>query len=268
MNGVPKRRGETYGICDFLLIIFALIWIFPLFAVLWLSITHQQDSSTAFFTVENYRRIFTTYKFHDALLNTLKIAVPSTLIPVLIGAISAYGFAWVRFRARKFIFGFILALLMIPFQSIALPLYLYFSSSVFNETFVSIYLLHIAFSLPVSVYVLYNYISRIPYSVLESAFIDGVSHFSCFTKIVFPLSWPAILSFAVFQLMWVCNSLLIPLVFLREKNLLTTRLLHLWVHEGGDIHLIAAGVIVTVILPLLTFTFLRRHLDRTIMGSV
>ena len=76
------------------------------------------------------------------------------------------------------------------------------------------WLAHTGFGLALAVYLLYNYISALPRDILESAFMDGASHFTVFTRLILPLSVPALASFAIFQFLWVWNDLLVAMVFL------------------------------------------------------
>ena len=74
--------------------------------------------------------------------------------------------------------------------------------------------MHTGFGLPLAIYLLYNYISRLPREMLESAFIDGASPFTIFIRLMLPLSVPALASFAIFQFLWVWNDYLDALIFL------------------------------------------------------
>ena len=83
-----------------------------------------------------------------------------------------------------------------------------------NGTFLAMWLAHTGFGLPLAIYLLFNYISPLPRETLESAFIDGASHFTVFTRLILPLSVPALASFAIFQFLWVWNDYLVALIFL------------------------------------------------------
>ena len=86
-----------------------------------------------------------------------------------------------------------------------------------TATFLAVWLAHTGFGLPLATYLLYNYISELPRDILESAFIDGASHFTIFTRLIVPLSVPALASFAIFQFLWVWNDYLVALIFLGSK---------------------------------------------------
>jgi alpha-glucoside transport system permease protein len=128
------------------------------------------------------------------------------------------------------------------------------------------------FGLPLAIFLLYNFISQLPRDLFESAAIDGASHLQAFTRIVLPLSVPALGAFAIFQFLWVWNDLLVALVFLgpgAEVRVLPTALFQLIGSRGGSWHLLTAGAFVTMVVPLLVFLLLQRAFVRGILaGSV
>ena len=128
--------------------------------------------------------------FSGALLNSLTVAIPATVIPILIAAYAAYGFAWMRFTGKRFWFTLVVALLVVPLQIALVPVLRDFAGLHLNGTFLGIWLAHTGFGLPLATYLLFNYIRSLPRDILESAFIDGASHFTIFQRLVLPLSVP------------------------------------------------------------------------------
>ena len=152
--------------------------------------------------------------FSGALFNSLAVSIPATVIPILIAAFAAYGFAWMNFGGKRFFFILIVALLVVPLQLALVPILRDYTKLQLNGTFLAIWLAHTGFGLPLATYLLFNYISQLPRETLESAFMDGASHFTVFTKLILPLSVPALASFAIFQFLWVWNDYLVALIFL------------------------------------------------------
>jgi alpha-glucoside transport system permease protein len=241
------------------------------------------------FTIENYQEVLTGKEFEfttsdgetltipgenmtNAFLNSLAVAVPATVIPILIAAFAAYAFAWMNFPARRILFIMVVALLVVPLQIALVPLLRDYRALQINGTFLSLWLAHTGFGLALATYLLYNYISTLPRETLESAFIDGASHFTVFLRLVLPLSVPALASFAIFQFLWVWNDYLVALIFLggsKETEVITMRLAGLVGSRGNDWHLLTAGAFVTMILPLFVFFSLQRYFVRGMMaGSV
>ena len=208
----------------------------------------------------------------QAFLNSLAVSIPSTVIPILIAAFAAYAFAWMKFPGRRWFFIMVVALLVVPLQIALVPILSDYNALGINGEFLSVWLAHTGFGLALATYLLYNYMSTLPRETLESAFIDGASHFTVFTKLVLPLSVPALASFAIFQFLWVWNDYLVALVFLGvdpSKKVLTQRLADLTGTFGNAWHLLTAGAFVTMILPMIVFIVLQRYFVRGLMaGSV
>ncbi len=241
------------------------------------------------FSLENYKQVLAsnnyTAKLKDgttetqqgddmagAFLNSLAVTIPSTVIPIALAAFAAYGFAWMKFPGRKMLFALVVALLVVPLQIALVPILQDFVTLHVNGSFLAVWLAHTAFGLPLATYLLYNYISELPNDILESAFIDGASHFTIFTRLILPLSVPALASFAIFQFLWVWNDYLIALVFLGSKpgfQLITVRLAEIVGSRGQQWHLLTAGAFLTMVLPLVVFFSLQRFFVRGLLaGSV
>jgi alpha-glucoside transport system permease protein len=239
------------------------------------------------FTTENYSQVLTGKEVADplmpggvargedmsqAFLNSITVTVPATVIPILIAAFAAYGFAWMRFPGKKVFFIMVVALLVVPLQIALIPILRDYTKLDLNGTFLGIWLAHTGFGLPLATYLLFNYISTLPREILESAFIDGASHFTIFVRLILPLSIPALASFAIFQFLWVWNDLLVALVFIGsrpEVAVLTQRLMDMTGSRGQDWHLLTAGAFVTMAVPLIIFLALQRYFVRGLLaGSV
>jgi len=210
--------------------------------------------------------------FVGAFLNSLTVSVPATVIPILIAAFAAYGFAWMRFPGRKVFFIMVVALLVVPLQIALVPILKDYVGLELNGTFLGIWLAHTGFGLPLATYLLYGYISTLPRDILESAFIDGASHFTIFVWLILPLSVPALASFAIFQFLWTWNDYLVALIFIGSKpdvQVLTMRIAEMVGSRGNDWHLLTAGAFISMLLPLIVFFGLQRFFVRGLLaGSV
>ena len=249
-------------------------------------VQQQEWTVTWNFSLENYRNVLTGQRFEvknadgstqveegsdlsGAFLNSLAVSIPATIIPILI---AAYGFAWMNFPGRKWFFIMIVALLVVPLQIALVPILRDYVTLNLNGTFLAVWLAHAGFGLPLATYLLYNYVSQLPRDILESAFIDGASHFTIFTRLILPLSVPALASFAIFQFLWVWNDYLVALIFIGAKpdtQVLTMRLAEMVGSRGADWHLLTAGAFISMLLPLIVFFSLQRFFVRGLLaGSV
>ncbi|MFP4331160.1 MAG: carbohydrate ABC transporter permease [Alkalispirochaetaceae bacterium] len=222
------------------------------------------------FTLGNYERVAFADGMITAFVNSLLVTLPSTVIPITIAAFAAYGIAWMDFPGRQVIFVLIVGLLVVPLQMALIPVLRVYTRVELNGTFIGIWLAHTGFGLPLATYILYGYISSIPKSIIESAHADGATPWMLFTRLIVPLSVPAIASFAIFQFLWVWNDLLVALVFLGTRNpIVTTRLAELVGSRGQSWHVLTAGAFMTMIMPLIVFFSLQRYFVRGMMaGSV
>ena len=224
-------------------------------------------------TLRNYERVILADNMGNAFLNSLLVAIPSTVIPITIAAFAAYAIAWMDFPGRHLILIIIVSLLIVPLQMALIPVLRLYTSLRLNGTFLGIWLAHTGFGLPLATYLLYGYIATaISSEIIESAHTDGATPWVIFTRLVLPLSTPVVASFAIFQFLWVWNDLLVALVFLGTKAdnaLVTTRLAELVGSRGQDWHVLTSGAFVTIVMPLVVFFSLQRYFVRGLMaGSV
>jgi alpha-glucoside transport system permease protein len=208
----------------------------------------------------------------NAFINSLVVTIPSVAIPITIAAFAAYAFAWVPFRGRGILFTIVVALLVVPIQMSLIPILQIYAAGNLYGSFLGIWLAHTGFGLPLAIFLLYNFMSQLPRDLFESAAIDGASALQVFTRLVLPLSIPALGAIAIFQFLWVWNDLLVALVFLgpgADVRVLPTALYNLIGSRGGSWHLLTAGAFITMVVPLLVFLLLQRAFVRGILaGSV
>lgn len=221
---------------------------------------------------DNYREVLDAHGIEDAFINTLTVVIPATVFPVAIAAFAAYAFSWMTFPGRKFLFIIVVGLLVVPLQMSLIPLLRIYSDLEINNTYPGIWLAHTGFGLPLAIFLLRNYIGTLPREIIESAKIDGASHFQVFTRLVVPLSVPALASFAIFQFLWVWNDMLVALVFLGQhpdRKVLTVALAELSGSRGSNWEVMTAAAFVSIVVPLAVFFALQRYFVRGLMaGSV
>ncbi|WHA40784.1 carbohydrate ABC transporter permease [Agrobacterium larrymoorei] len=229
------------------------------------------------FTLDNYRTVLTSEGIGQSFVNSLTVAIPATIIPILIAAFAAYALSWMKFSGRSLMIALIVGLIVVPLQMSLIPLLQLYNwiGNVFgvpSKTYAGIWLAHTAFGLPLAIYLLRNYISGLPKEIIESARVDGASDFEIFVKIILPLSFPALASFAIFQFLWTWNDLLVAMVFLgtqKDELVLTGALNALLGSRGGNWEILTASAFVTIVVPLCVFFALQRYLVRGLLaGSV
>jgi alpha-glucoside transport system permease protein len=206
-------------------------------------------------------------------VNSLTVTIPATIIPILIAAFAAYALAWMKLPGRGLIIAVIVGLLVVPLQmSLIQLLKIYNATGFLSKTYLGIWLAHTGFGLPFAIYLLRSYIAGLPKDLIESAQVDGANDFKIFRRIILPLSFPALASFAIFQFLWVWNDLLVSMVFLGtepDKMVLTYKLNSLLGSRGGNWDILTASAFITIIVPLVVFFSLQRYFVRGLLaGSV
>jgi len=229
------------------------------------------------FTLDNYVEVLTSEGIGQSFLNTFVVTIPATVIPITIAAFAAYAFAWMRFPGRQFLFVVVVGLLVVPLQMSLIPLLRMYNNigallDVSAKSYVGIWLAHTGFGLPLAIYLLRNYIRSLPRDIIESARMDGASHFQTFTRVVVPLSVPALASFTIFQFLWVWNDLLVALVFLGKGDdqiVLTSKMRELLGSRGDNWEILTSSAFISIIVPLVVFFALQRYFVRGLVaGSV
>ena len=229
------------------------------------------------FSLDNYREVLSSEGVGQSFINTLRVTIPATVIPIMIASFAAYAFAWMEFPWRRFLFVSVVGLLVVPLQMSLIPLLSMYNEignyfGVVAKSYPGIWLAHTGFGLPLAIYLLRNYMGSLPREIIESARIDGATHFQIFTRLVLPLSVPALASFCIFQFLWVWNDLLVALVFLGKQDnqiVLTSKLRELLGSRGDNWEILTSSAFISIIVPLIVFFTLQRYFVRGLVtGSV
>jgi len=265
-------------------LVICLLWVIPTFGLAITSFRPEEAANTTGWwtiftnpaeltqlTFQNYSDVFTKADMGTAFVNSLVISVPATIIPILIAAFAAYTFTFMNFPGRNLLFVLIVALLVVPTQVALVPLLKIYGNLGISGTFLAIWGAHIGFGMPLAIYIIRNYMATLPKEVIESAKIDGASHFQTFWRLILPMSTPVLASFAIFQFLWVWNDLLNALVLIGPgpNQPLTLALVSLLGNQGQGWQLLTAGGLFTMIVPIVVFLSLQRYFVRGLTaGSV
>jgi len=174
-------------------------------------------------TYERYPAAFRDLPLVRGLLNSAKIAVLSTAGTVLSSSLAGYAFAKIRFKLRQGIFGVFLATLMIPWQVTLIPLYVTFSRIGWVDTHLPLIVPKVLMN-AYGVFLMKQFIQRIPDDYIESAQIDGANHARIFWSIILPLVEPPLITLGLFSFIGSWNSFLSPLIYLNTASKFTVQL--------------------------------------------
>lgn len=280
MMGTMKDGRRRSLLAIITMPILAILWTIPTLGLLVTSFRDRTDAAATGwwtnllgpFTTDNYVRLFQGTSMGSDLLNSVVVAIPATILPIMFAAFAAYAFTFMEFRGKDLLFIAIVAVMVVPLQVALQPMLDLLGPRGLDISgqYVAVWLLHTGFGMPLAIYTLRNYMATLPVSVVESAKIDGCSHFQTFWRLIAPMSVPAIAAFATLQFLWVWNDLLIAKLFLNSDN--RTAIVgqqQLLGSQGQGTELLTAGAFVTMIVPMIVFFSLQRFLVRGMTaGSV
>ncbi|WP_170525809.1 carbohydrate ABC transporter permease [Ruegeria arenilitoris] len=229
------------------------------------------------FTLDNYHKVLlaedSTDSMAKAFFNTLTVTIPATIIPILVAAFAAYALAWMDFPGRALLIAAVVGLLVVPLQLALIPLLKFHLNIGIGKGYLGVWLAHTGFGMPLAIYLLRNYMAGLPRDLIENARVDGATEFQIFTKLILPLSFPALASFAIFQFLWTWNDLLVAKVFLidasGETTVMTNSIVELLGTRGGNWEILATAAFVSIAVPLVVFFAMQKYLVRGLLaGSV
>jgi alpha-glucoside transport system permease protein len=295
-----KKAKDIFAspVASAIAVVIAVLWTIPTFGLLVSSIRPEQDINqsgwwTFFtnpsFTLDNYAQVLfqgstTNPPLFQFFFNSFALTIPAVVFPITLALFAAYALAWFNFRGKDTIFFIIFGLQVVPLQLTLIPLLQLFAKGLvigdtviipdlgITGTFIPIWIAHTIFGLPLAVFLLHNFLSQIPRELIEAGRVDGANWFTLFSKIVLPLSVPAIASFSIFQFLWVWNDLLVGLTFgggVKQVAPMTVRIAEMVGSRGSGWELLTAGAFVSMIVPLIVFFALQRYFVRGLLaGSV
>ena len=266
---LQKTKKTIYRVLmQIILIIMAALAVFPF---LWMISTSLKGAEEAFayppslipktFRWENYKKALTDLPFDKAYFNSLKLAAINVTGQVLTSAMAGYALGKLKFRGSNVVFGGFIAVMMVPYTVISIPLFLIFSELNLIDTHLAIILMTAAY-MPMGVFLCRQFIMALPDELIEAAVIDGASYGSVFFRIIIPLIKPALASIGIFSFMWNWNSFYTPLIFLNSQDKFTVPLL-LNMFKGKytvDWSLIMAASTISIIPVLVVYLFAQKHI--------
>jgi len=256
----------------------SLVWIIPFFGVFMASIRPLPEILNGWWNFEVFNPTLRgflgawnhpTAPLSRALLNSLIVTIPSTVIPIFVAALGAYSFARFRFPTRDLLFLTIVLLQTIPQQMVIIPIFNIMINIGLWNNYIGLILVHSAFALPWQIFFLRNFFSVLPVEVEEAAMIDGASYFKIFYKIVLPLTLPALASLTALQFVWVWNDFFFATVLISSPELkLATQAIP--VIKGRlfiDWPVLCAASIIVMIIPIAIYVALQRYYVRGIISG-
>jgi len=276
----PGLLGSPFKILilNFIAWIVGVLWITPFIGIFMTSIRPFREvviygwwAFTPFtFTLKNYiDALFNPmFSLGKGILNSFIIAIPSTLIPVSIAALTAYGFARFSLPVKKYLFATILFLMAVPQQMTIIPIFFLLRNLHLLNTYLGLILVHSSWGIPWITFFLRNYFSLLPVELEEAARVDGATDFQVFRKVVLPLALPGLISASVLQFAWVWNDFFFALMLIFDPNkmVVTQMLPRLKGQYQVDWGLLSSGSVIAMLAPLLIYALFNRYYMRGFRG--
>jgi carbohydrate ABC transporter membrane protein 2, CUT1 family (TC 3.A.1.1.-) len=266
------------SIVNVVLFIVALFWLIPSIGLFLTSLRSAGDNAAsgwwtvftkpAELTLDNYANLLSNPAITGSFWNTIVIAVPTTVLVVLLGAFAAYAFAWMQFPGRDWLLIVVIVLLAVPIQVALIPLARLFGALGIFGSVVGVILFHVAFGLPFAIFLLRNFFTQVPSELLEAARIDGAGEWRIFFRLILPLGLPAIASLAIFQFLWTWNDMLVALIFTNsESQPLTVAIQSQLRQFGANIDVLSSGAFLSMIVPLIVFFAFQRYFVQALLAG-
>lgn len=277
---MKKKRLINKIIYHVLVCGFGLVMIYPL---IWMVMSSFKETNTIFatagslipekFVLENYAngwRGFGNVSFSTFFKNSLFISIVATIGTVFSSALAAFGFSRCRFKGRKFLFAAMLVTMMLPAQVLMIPQYLWYQKLGWVGTYIPLIVPYFFAIQGFFVYLMINFIDGIPKELDEAAKIDGCSYYSIFTRIIFPLIKPALVTAGIFSFMWRWDDFLSALLYVNNSAKYPVSLaLKLFCDPGSssDYGAMFAMATLSVLPAVIIFIFFQRYLVEGIATS-
>ena len=200
--------------------------------------------------------------FWYMLRNSLIVMASTTVIVVIVSALSAFVFSRMKFRGRNIVFNFFTLGLMFPVTIAILPIFLVVRQIGLQNNLIGVILVQTTFQLSISIVILRNFFLDIPSELQDAASIDGCNTVGFFRRILLPLARPSLAAVAALTMVTSWNDLLVPLVLIDKAKLWTLPLgtMQFQGQYGQDLSLVAAFLIVSAVPAIIFYIFAQRQL--------
>ena len=215
----------------------------------------------------NYSEAISQFPFLRYLWNSIYVTVTATVLTLLINSMAAFALSKYKFPGRDVIFVLMLATLMVPVRVIMLPVYMMIAKLGMANTLAGIIIPPSA--TPTGVFILRQYMLTIPDELIDAAKIDGAGHFQIYSRIIMPLTTPALAVLTVFSVMWRWNDFLWPLIVINQEKLFTLQLA-LARFRGElvtDWNYVLSMTVLSILPIAFVFVFMQRYLVRGIAST-
>jgi len=221
--------------------------------------------------LDNYKEIWTEAHVNVYMRNSFLVTIPAVVFSISLGVLLGYVFSKLPFPGSELLFVFVLAGLFFPPQIVLIPLFRFYNSIKLYDTLWPMILTHTAFGVSICTLIMRNFFSSIPMAIREAAIVDGSNEWQVLTRIMLPVSLPALAVLATLQFTWIWNDFLYPIIFTQSDDMRTIMVGLITMKGQYRVAYGAQGAmaIVASIPTLLIFVFFQRYFIRGLtVGAV
>ena len=274
-----RRRDRRNRILLWIAVVGIMVFcLFPFYWLLNTSLKTGQDLSSAKLfppnpTLDNYKSIFEDSDFTTALRNSIIVSAITTALALVIGSFAGYALARLRFRGKFLLLAIILSVTTFPPIAIAAPMFKFWTDLGIYDTLLGLVPPFLAFTLPLTIYLLASFFKEIPRDLSDAALVDGATHFQAFRKVVVPLAAPGLVTAGLLSLIWAWNEFLLAITLTSSPSArpVPPALAFFTGSQQFEVPLgtiTAATVVVTVPLVILALVFQKRIVAGLTAGAV
>lgn len=277
---VPRRRAPKPAAVgrSILLILFVLVSLFPFYWIVITSFKTNGDLARGTHSLlptswswSAYKADFSQYDYWHNVLNSAIVALSTTAITVVVGSAAGYALARTKMRGRPVVLGFILVAGFFPIMAMVGPLFLTFSHANLIDSFWTLIVSYLVYTLPIAIWFLANFFSQIPIEIEEAAVVDGLTRFKALFRVIVPVAMPGVLTAAILSFILAWNDFTFALSFMQTPSKYTAPLaISALGHSQFQVFpnmIDAAVVVVTIPIALLVLAAQRRIVSGFTSGT-
>jgi raffinose/stachyose/melibiose transport system permease protein len=271
-----RRRSPGVIVLEIVLILFALVFLYPILLIFINSLKPFTEIMTHFFALprklalENYSTAFRVINYPRLFLNNLIITVIGTLGIVAISSVAAYKLSRTKSKYSWTIFIFCITPMIIPFQTTMITLLKLAKTAGLSDSVLGLAVQYWGFGAPFAIFIYHGFVKTIPKELDESAIVDGASAVTAFVRIIFPLLKSVTSTVIVLDIMWIWNDFLLPLIMVNGSR--STRTLSLAVFSffgqyNTNWQYAIASLVLAVFPSILYFIFMQKYIVRGVTAG-
>lgn len=265
-----KKKNIIMNLIGYIFLLFmSIIFILPMLFTILSSLKTKLEIFTSPFGMPkviqwgNYIQAWKDANMSAYFMNSLIQSGATVILTSIVATMAAYAFARFEFKLNKFLVVLFLLGMMVPIHTILVPISYIIGIFDLKNNIAALVLVYVAFNLPFSIMVMITFMKGVNRSLEEAAIIDGASYFQIYSKIMIPLTLPAISTISIFNFMGAWNNILFPLLFINDKKLrpISLGLLNFSGERGSEYGLLMAGIVITVVVPLAIYLLFQEKVE-------